>query len=308
MSLLVVGSVALDTIETPFGKAERIVGGAATYIALAASYFTKNIAIVSIIGGDFPKEMLETFKKKNIDLSGLEILPQEKSFFWHGRYHLDMNTRDTLETQLNVLTKFQPKVPEQHRKAEHVMLGNLDPKIQMAVLEQMKQRPKWIVMDTMNYWIENTLEDLEKVIAQTDVLIINDEEARMLAQTYSLTKAARWILEKGPKYVVIKKGEHGALLFGKDKVFVAPALPLEEVFDPTGAGDTFAGGFIGYLDAVQNYDFEHLKNAVIYGTVMASYCVEAFGPEKLLQLNQNAIQERYQILSDLVRFDHVYPF
>lgn len=303
MSLLVVGTVAYDAIETPFGKTDKILGGAATYISLAASYFTKDINLVSVVGGDFDKKYIEMLKKHHINTDGIQIKENEKTFFWSGKYHIDMNTRDTLETQLNVLATFDPIVPEQFRNADFLMLGNLMPSLQIKVLEQMNERPKLVVLDTMNFWMEVALDDLLKVIARVDVLTINDEEARLLSKEYSLVKAAQKILALGPKYLIIKKGEHGALLFNKDQVFFAPALPLEDVFDPTGAGDSFAGGFIGYLAQTKDISFENLKRAIIYGSAMASFCVEKFGTERLIGLSPSEVEERVQEFINLVQFD-----
>lgn len=305
MSLLVVGSVAFDAIETPFGKTDKIVGGAASYIALAASYFTKQIDLVSVIGDDFPQDFLNTLKSSGVNLAGLQVRKGEKSFFWKGKYHEDLNSRDTLDTQLNVLADFNPVVPEHARNAEFLMLGNLVPAIQRSVIEQMNSRPKLIVMDTMNFWMDTAMEDLRKTIAMVDVLAINDAEARQLSGDYSLVKAAQKILNMGPKVLVIKKGEHGALLFNKEEVFYAPALPLEEVFDPTGAGDTFAGGFIGYLAKSRDISFENMKRAIIFGSAMASFTVERFGTERLLGLDAKSIEARVQEFIELVQFELV---
>lgn len=303
MSLLVVGTVAYDAIETPFGKTDKILGGAATYISLAASYFTKDINLVSVVGGDFEKKHLEMLQKHHINTDGIQIKENEKTFFWAGKYHIDMNTRDTIETQLNVLSTFNPIVPDQFRNPDFLMLGNLMPSLQMKVLDQMIERPKLVVLDTMNFWMETALEDLVKVIARVDVLTINDEEARLLSKEYSLVKAAQKILALGPKYLIIKKGEHGALLFNKEQVFFAPALPLEEVFDPTGAGDSFAGGFIGYLAQTKDISFENMKRAIIFGSATASFCVEKFGTERLVGLPEDEVQERVQEFINLVQFD-----
>lgn len=305
MSLLVVGSVAFDAIETPFGKTDKIVGGAASYIALAASYFTKQIDLVSVIGDDFPQDFLNTLTSSGVNLEGLQVRKGEKSFFWKGKYHEDLNSRDTLDTQLNVLASFNPVVPEHARHAEFLMLGNLVPALQRSVIEQMKSRPKLIVMDTMNFWMDTAMEDLRKTIAMVDVLAINDAEARQLSGDYSLVKAAQKILNMGPKVLVIKKGEHGALLFNKEEVFYAPALPLEEVFDPTGAGDTFAGGFIGYLAKSRDISFENMKRAIIFGSAMASFTVERFGTERLLGLDAKSIENRVQEFIELVQFELV---
>jgi sugar/nucleoside kinase (ribokinase family) len=300
--LLIVGTVAFDAIETPFGKTDKILGGAATYIGLSASHFDANSAIVSIIGDDFPQEYLDLFKRNNIDIEGIEKVEGGKTFFWSGRYHNDLNSRDTLETQLNVLADFQPVVPENYKDAEFVMLGNLHPMVQLSVLEQVES-PKLVVLDTMNFWMDNALEDLKKVIAKVDVITINDEEARQLSGEYSLVKAARKIEAMGPKYVVIKKGEHGALLFYKEEIFFAPALPLEEVFDPTGAGDTFAGGFIGYLAKNEDISFENMKNAIIYGSNLASFCVEKFGTERMQELSKEEVHSRLKEFRKLTQFE-----
>ncbi|MBL7903067.1 MAG: sugar kinase [Bacteroidia bacterium] len=305
MSLLVVGSVAFDAIETPFGKTDKIVGGAASYIALAASYFTKNIDLVSVIGDDFPQDFLSTLKSSGVSLEGLQVKKGEKSFFWKGKYHNDLNSRDTLDTQLNVLADFQPVVPPSAKNAEFLMLGNLVPAVQRSVIEQMASRPKLIVMDTMNFWMDVAMEELKKTIAMVDVLAINDSEARQLSGEYSLVKASQIILNMGPSILIIKKGEHGALLFNKEEVFYAPALPLEEVFDPTGAGDTFAGGFIGYLSKTRDISFENMKRAIIFGSAMASFTVERFGTERLLGLSAKDIEERVQEFIELVQFELV---
>ncbi|MEL6863916.1 MAG: PfkB family carbohydrate kinase [Bacteroidota bacterium] len=303
MSLLTVGTVAFDSIETPFGKAERVIGGAATYISLAASYFTQPIQLVSVVGDDFPEPELKYMRKKGINLDGLQIKEGEKSFFWAGRYHDNMNTRDTLTTDLNVLADFNPKLPEAYRHAKFLMLGNLTPEIQLKVIRQMKKRPKLIVMDTMNFWMDVALKSLKKTIKQVDVLTINDEEARQLSGEYSLIKAAEVIQKMGPKYLVIKKGEHGALLFHGKQLFYAPALLLAEVHDPTGAGDTFAGGFMGYLAKTNRVNFNNMKRAVIYGSTMASFCVEAFSIDRLKGLNQRKINSRAKQFAKLVQFD-----
>lgn len=303
MSLLVVGTVAFDAIETPFGKTDKIVGGAASYIALAASYFHKQISLVSVVGDDFPKDFLNTLTSKGVDLEGLQVKAGEKSFFWSGRYHNDMNSRDTLETQLNVLEAFDPVVPENYKEVDFLMLGNLMPLVQQKVLNQLTKRPKLIVLDTMNFWMDIAMEELMNTLSQIDVLTINDSEARQLSGEYSLVKAAQKILAMGPKVLVIKKGEHGALLFNKEEVFFAPALPLEDVFDPTGAGDSFAGGFIGYLAKTQDISFENMKRAIIFGSAMASFTVEKFGTERLINLSDKDVQERIQEFIDLVQFD-----
>jgi sugar/nucleoside kinase (ribokinase family) len=302
MSILVVGTVAFDAIETPFGKTNKIVGGAATYICIASSFFSKKINLISVVGDDFPKETIQMLKKKQVDTTGLQIKKGEKTFFWSGKYHNNMNSRDTLDTQLNVLENFEPIVPEKHTNAEYLMLGNLMPSVQKKVLSQMKKRPKLVVLDTMNFWMDHFLPDLLEALEGVDVLTINDEEARQLSQEYSLIKAAKKILKMGPKYLIIKKGEHGALLFNKEEVFFAPALPLEDVCDPTGAGDSFAGGFIGYLEKTRDISFENMKRAVIYGSVLASFCVEKFGIEKIENLKQKEIECRLKKFVDLVEF------
>jgi sugar/nucleoside kinase (ribokinase family) len=303
MSLLVVGTVAFDAIETPFGKTDKIIGGAATYISLAASYFTKNIQLVSVVGGDFPQDALDNLKNHGVALDGLQIKKDQKSFFWSGRYHNDMNSRDTLATELNVLADFDPVVPESSREPDFLMLGNLMPSIQQKVMDQLTKRPKLIVLDTMNFWMDIAMDDLVKTIAQVDVLTINDAEARQLSGEYSLVKAAQKILALGLKVLIIKKGEHGALLFNKEQVFFAPALPLEDVFDPTGAGDSFAGGFVGYLAATKDISFENMKRAIIFGSAMASFTVEKFGVERLVGLSQQEVDDRVQEFVDLVQFD-----
>jgi len=301
--LIIVGTVAFDAIETPFGKTDKILGGAATFIALAAAQFKVDTAIVSVVGGDFPQAYLDLFTDKNIDISGIEIVKEGKTFFWSGKYHNDLNSRDTLVTELNVLAEFNPVVPDRFKDADVVMLGNLHPDIQMSVINQMKVKPKLIVLDTMNFWMDHTLEALTEVIKHVDVLTINDEEARQLTKEYSLVRAATQIHTLGPKYVVIKKGEHGALLFHDDNVFFAPALPLEDVFDPTGAGDTFAGGFVGYLAETENISFNNLKNAVIQGSNLASFCVERFGTERLNDLKKQEVEERLHQFKQLTQFD-----
>ena len=303
MSLLVVGTVAFDAIETPFGKTDKIVGGAASYIALASSYFTKEINLVSVVGDDFPQEFMNTLKGQGVNLDGLQIKQGEKSFFWSGRYHNDMNSRDTLDTQLNVLGDFDPIVPESYKNCEFLMLGNLMPAVQQKVLSQLSKRPKLIVLDTMNFWMDIAMPELLETLKGIDVLTINDSEARQLSGEYSLVKAAQKILAMGPKVLVIKKGEHGALLFNKDEVFFAPALPLEDVFDPTGAGDSFAGGFIGYLAKTKDISFENMKRAIIFGSAMASFTVEKFGTERLIGLSQEDVSDRVQEFVDLVQFD-----
>ncbi len=303
MSLVTVGTVAFDTIETPYGKAERVVGGACTYISLAASYFTKDINLVSVVGDDFPEEELKYMRKRGVNLDGLQIKQGEKSFFWAGRYHDNMNKRDTLDTQLNVLADFNPILPESYKTAKYLMLGNLTPEIQMKVIKQMKKRPKLIVLDTMNFWMDIAMPALKKVIKKVDVLTINDEEARQLSGEYSLVKAAKVIHKMGPKYLVIKKGEHGALLFEGENKFYAPALPLAQVFDPTGAGDTFAGGFIGYLAHTDKVNFANLKRAIIYGSALASFCVEEFSINRLKGLKKSEVNARVKQFVKLTKFD-----
>ena len=302
MSLIVVGSMAFDAIETPFGKSDKIIGGAGTYIAWCASNFTP-VKQISVVGGDFPQEELDALTARNVNLEGVQIKKDEKTFFWSGRYHMDMNTRDTLDTQLNVLANFTPVVPESFQGAEFLMLGNLVPSVQRSVIEQLKVRPKLIVMDTMNFWMEIALEELLKTISLVDVLLVNDSEARQLSGEYSLVKAAAKIREMGPKYVIIKKGEHGALLFYEDKIFVAPALPLEEVFDPTGAGDTFAGGFIAHLAKTNDISFDNMKRAIILGSAMASFCVEKFGTQRLREITKEDISDRMHQFVQLASFD-----
>ena len=301
--LLIVGTVAFDAIETPFGKTDKILGGAATFIGLSASQFGVQSAIVSVVGGDFPEGYLEMLQSKNIDTSGIEIVKGGKTFFWSGKYHNDMNSRDTLVTELNTLADFNPVVPENFKDADFLMLGNLHPSVQKAVIEQIPERPKLVVLDTMNFWMDNAWDELIDVIKKIDVITINDEEARQLSGEYSLVKAAQKIHEMGPKYVVIKKGEHGALLFNNGDVFFAPALPLEEVFDPTGAGDTFAGGFIGYLASTQDISFDNMKRAVIYGSNFASFCVEKFGIERMENLNSDEVQQRLKQFKQLTQFE-----
>lgn len=303
MSLLVVGTVAFDAIETPFGKTDKIVGGAATYIGLSASKFHNKINLVSVVGEDFPQDAIEMMQNHHVDTEGLQVKENEKTFFWSGRYHNDMNSRDTLDTQLNVLETFNPTVPDSYQNCECLMLGNLMPSIQQKVLDQLKERPKLIVLDTMNFWMDNFMDDLMVALKNVDVLTINDEEARQLSGEYSLVKAAKKILSFGPKYLIIKKGEHGALLFNDKEVFFAPALPLEEVFDPTGAGDTFAGGFVGHLCATKDYSFENMKRAVIIGSAMASFCVEKFGTERMNGLEMKEVNDRISHFVDLVQFD-----
>ena len=303
MSLVVVGSMAFDDIETPFGKSDKIVGGAATYIAWSASNFSHDIKQISVVGGDFPQTELNDLLARGVDLSGVQVKKDQKSFYWSGKYHMDMNTRDTLDTQLNVLADFNPVVPESYQDCEFLMLGNLVPAVQMSVIRQLKQRPRLIVMDTMNFWMQTALEDLEAVIGQVDVLLVNDSEARELSGQFSLVKAARTIMKMGPKYLIIKKGEHGALLFHEERVFFAPALPLEEVFDPTGAGDTFAGGFIGHIARTRDISYDNMKTAIIVGSAMASFAVEKFGTQRLREITKEDIDERIQAFVQLVNFD-----
>lgn len=302
MKLITVGTVAFDNIETPFGRADKVVGGAATYISLAASFFLDKQGIVSVVGEDFPQGMMATLRDKGVDLDGLEVLKGKESFFWSGKYHYDMNTRDTLETRLNVLLDLDPTLNADYKKAEYLMLGNLDPKVQAKVLDQV-EKPALVVMDTMNFWMDSALEQLRSVIARVDILTINDSEARQLSGEHSLVKAAHAILDMGPKYLVVKKGEHGALLFDKDRVFFAPALPLDDVVDPTGAGDTFAGGFIGYLARSGDHSFSNLKRAIIVGSAMASFCCEKFGVQRLLEVNREDLDLRIRQFVDLVDFD-----
>jgi sugar/nucleoside kinase (ribokinase family) len=303
MSLVVVGTMAFDAIETPFGKADKIIGGSAIYVAYTASNFIKPVQQVSIIGYDFPQQELKELQSRGVQLDGVVVVPDRKSFFWSGKYHLDMNTRDTLVTDLNVLADFDPVLPESYRESEFVMLGNLAPRIQIKVIEQMKKRPKLIVMDTMNFWMETALDDLKIVLQMIDVLLVNDSEARQLTGEFSLVKAARKILKMGPSYLIIKKGEHGALLFYGNQVFFAPALPLEEVFDPTGAGDTFAGGFIGHIAKTKDISFDNMKTAIIVGSAMASFCVEKFGAVRLKEITKPDIDARLEEFVELVNFD-----
>ena len=303
MKIVSVGTVAFDAIETPFGKTDKIVGGACTYISLSAAYFNNSPHLISVVGEDFPKETIALFKDRGINTEGLQIKNGEKTFFWSGKYHQDMNTRDTLDTQLNVLESFDPIVPNSYQDCDILMLGNLTPSVQMKVIQQMKTRPKLIVLDTMNFWMEIAMEDLKQVIKEIDVLTINDEEARLLSGVHSLKKAAKIILEMGPRYLIIKKGEHGALLFGENNIFYAPALPLEEVFDPTGAGDTFAGGFVGHLSSCDTINWEAMKRAIIVGSAMASFTVEKFGIEKLIELDKSQIDQRINEFKNLVSFN-----
>lgn len=294
MSLLTIGTVAFDAIETPFGKTDKIIGGAATFVSLAASYFTKEVNLVAVVGDDFPSDYIEFLNERGVNTEGLQIKEGEKSFFWSGRYHNDMNSRDTLVTELNVLADFDPIIPESYQNCQYLMLGNLTPQVQRTVIERLHKRPKLIVMDTMNFWMNVALDDLLGVLKMIDVLSINDEEARQLSGEYSLRKAAKKIMTMGPNTLIIKKGEHGALLFQGDDVFFAPALPLEEVFDPTGAGDTFAGGFVGYLASTDDLSFENMKRAIVYGSAMASFCVERFGTERLQTITQAELDGRIQ--------------
>jgi sugar/nucleoside kinase (ribokinase family) len=303
MSLISVGTMAFDAIETPFGKTDKIIGGSAMYVAYAAANFVKPIQQVSIIGYDFPNEEMDELKRRGVQLEGVEIVKDKKSFFWSGRYHEDMNSRDTLITDLNVLADFNPKVPDSYQGAEFLMLGNLAPAVQISVIKQLKQRPKLITMDTMNFWMEIAMDDLKKVLKQVDLLMVNDAEARQLTGQFSLVKAAKVIMTMGPKFLIIKKGEHGALLFHGDQVFFAPALPLEDVFDPTGAGDTFAGGFMGHLAKTGDISFENMKRAIIVGSAMASFCVEKFGPTRLKEITKEDIDRRILQFRDLVSFE-----
>lgn len=301
--LVIVGTVAFDAIETPFGKTDKILGGAGTYIGLSAANFKLDSAVVSVVGEDFPQEYIDLLKNRNINTEGIEVVKGGKTFFWSGKYHNDMNSRDTLVTELNVLADFQPKVPAAYQDAEVVMLGNLHPMVQSSVLDQMTTKPKLVVLDTMNFWMDCALEDLKAIIKRVDVITINDEEARQLSGEYSLVKAAKAIHKMGPKYVVIKKGEHGALLFENEKIFFAPALPLEEVFDPTGAGDTFAGGFAGYIAQTGNYSFNNMKNAIIQGSNLASFCVEKFGTERMVNLKPEEVAARLSQFKELTAFE-----
>jgi sugar/nucleoside kinase (ribokinase family) len=301
--LLAVGTVAFDAIETPFGKTDKILGGSGTFVGLAASQFGVEIGVVSVVGGDFPKSYLDMMNSKGIDTSGVEIIKEGKTFFWSGKYHNDMNSRDTLVTELNVLENFTPVVPDSFKDAGIVMLGNLHPLTQASVLDQITEQPKLVVLDTMNFWMDIALEDLHAVLKRVDVITINDEEARQLSGEYSLVNAAKKIHSMGPKYVVIKKGEHGAILFNDGKMFYAPALPLAEVFDPTGAGDTFAGGFCGYLAKTENISFENMKNAIIYGSNLASFCVEKFGTERMQNLKKDEVNKRLEAFKELTQFD-----
>lgn len=303
MSLLLVGTMAFDALETPFGKVDRIIGGSGTYAAWAASNFAKPINMVSIVGGDFPQEEIAALEARGVSFDGLEVVPDGKSFFWSGKYHLDMNTRDTLVTDLNVLAQFDPKIPESYQGSEYVMLGNLAPSVQISVMKQLTKRPKLVIMDTMNFWMDVAMDDLRTILGMVDLLMVNDSEARQLSGEYSLVKAAKKIQAMGPKYLIIKKGEHGALLFFNEQIFAAPALPLEDVFDPTGAGDTFAGGFIGYLARINDVTFENMKAAVIMGSALASFCVEKFGPSRMQELTAEEIETRVNEFINLANFE-----
>lgn len=303
MSLIALGTMAFDALETPFGKVDRIIGGSATYVAWAASNFTQPVKQVSIIGGDFPKEAIRALEQRGVVFDGVEVVEDGKSFFWSGRYHMDMNARDTLVTELNVLAQFEPKLPAHYQDCEFLMLGNLSPSVQMSVIRQLDRRPRLVAMDTMNFWMETSLDELKAVMQKVDVLMINDSEARQLSGEYSLVKAAMKIQQMGPQYLVIKKGEHGALLFHDKQVFFAPALPLEEVFDPTGAGDTFAGGFMGHMARTGDVSFENMKTAIIVGSAMASFCVERFGPERLQSVTRQEIDTRIREFVELVNFE-----
>lgn len=302
MSLVIIGTVAFDTIETPFGKTDKILGGAGTFASLAASYLCDRIKLVSVIGEDFGSRNLAVIKDRGIDVSGVQIVPGGQTFWWSGRYHNDMNSRDTLATDLNVLANFDPIIPDSYQDCEYLLLGNLTPQVQLITLGRLRRKPKLVVLDTMNYWMNVALDDLKKVLKEVDVLTINDAEARQLSGEYSLVKAAKVILAMGPKYLIIKKGEHGALLFGENQIFSAPALPLADVFDPTGAGDSFAGGFIGYLAKVKSINFNNMKNALIFGSVLASFCVEKFGTDRLVDLTDGDIQKRLNAFVALSQF------
>jgi sugar/nucleoside kinase (ribokinase family) len=303
MSLITLGTMAFDAIETPFGKVDKIVGGSATYVAYAASHLVKPVQQISIIGNDFPQAEIDELERRGVQTEGVERVPDKKSFFWSGKYHMDMNTRDTLITDLNVLADFNPKVPASYQGAEFLMLGNLMPSLQIDLINQLQKRPKLIVLDTMNFWMDTALADLKKALTMIDVLLINDTEARQLSGEFSLVKAAKKVMEMGPRFLIIKKGEHGALLFHENHVFFAPALPLEDVFDPTGAGDTFAGGFIGHLARTKDISFENMKTAIIMGSAMASFCVEKFGPQRLKEINRTEIDNRLTEFVQLVNFD-----
>ncbi|MFY7890240.1 MAG: PfkB family carbohydrate kinase [Spirosomataceae bacterium] len=303
MSLLAIGSVAFDAIETPYGKTDKIIGGAGTYISLSSSYFKTPLNLVAVVGEDFPAEYIELLKGKGVDTTGLQIKEGEKSFFWAGRYHNNMNSRDTLVTELNVLGTFDPIIPAAYQDCQYLMLGNLTPAVQKTVIDRLENRPKLIVMDTMNFWMDIAMDDLKTVLKMVDVLCINDEEARQLSGDYSLRTASKTIMAMGPKTLIIKKGEHGALLFQGEKMFFCPALPLEEVFDPTGAGDTFVGGFIGYLAKTDDISFENMKSAIVYGSAMASFCVEKFGTERLVDLTYEELMSRVQEFKELAGFE-----
>jgi len=303
MSLVIVGTVAFDAIETPFGKTDKIVGGAATFAGLAASYLFPDVKLISVIGEDFGDDNLNIIKSRGINVEGVEVISGGKSFFWSGKYHNDMNSRDTLITELNVLADFDPKIPASYQDCEYLLLGNLTPAVQMATLNRLENKPKLVVLDTMNFWMDVALDELKEVLKKVDVLTINDAEARQLSGEYSLVKAAEKILQMGPQYLIIKKGEHGALLFGEGQVFSAPALPLADVFDPTGAGDSFAGGFIGYLAKLQSINFANMKNAIIFGSALASFCVEKFGTERLQNLSNEEISNRIQEFVKLSKFE-----
>ncbi|MEP6614991.1 MAG: PfkB family carbohydrate kinase [Ginsengibacter sp.] len=303
MAVITLGSMAFDAIETPFGKIDKIVGGSATYLAYAASHLVKPVQQISIIGNDFPESELDELTKRGVQLEGVEKVHDKKSFFWSGKYHMDMNTRDTLVTDLNVLADFNPIVPESYQGAEFLMLGNLMPSLQISLINQLKKRPKLIVLDTMNFWMDTALDDLKKALTMIDVLLINDTEARQLSGEFSIVKSAKKVMEMGPKFLIVKKGEHGALLFHENHVFFAPALPLEEVFDPTGAGDTFAGGFIGHIARTKDISFENMKTGIIMGSAMASFCVEKFGPQRLKEINKSDIDHRLEEFVQLVNFD-----
>jgi sugar/nucleoside kinase (ribokinase family) len=303
MSLIAVGSMAFDAIETPFGKSDKIIGGAATYIAWAASHFVQPIRQVSVVGGDFPQQELNELAKRGVDTEGVQIKKDQKSFFWAGKYHMDMNSRDTLVTELNVLGDFDPIIPDSYQGSEFLMLGNLSPAVQHSVIERLHQRPRLVAMDTMNFWMETQMDELQRVLKLVDILLINDAEARQLSGEFSLVKAAKKIAEMGPRYLVFKKGEHGALLFNENHVFFAPALPLEDVFDPTGAGDTFAGGFIGHIARTKDISFDNMKTAIIVGSAVASFCVEKFGTERLKEITREDIDNRIRQFIDLVQFD-----
>lgn len=303
MSLVIIGSVAFDAIETPFGKTDKIVGGAGTFASLAASYLFDNVKLIGVVGEDFGDDNLKILQKRKINVEGVQIKEGEKSFFWSGKYHNDMNSRDTLVTELNVLGEFDPIVPDSYQDCKYLLLGNLSPQVQLTTLNRLKKKPKLVVLDTMNFWMDIALPELKDVLRQVDVLTINDEEARQLSGQFSLVKAAELILDMGPKYLIIKKGEHGALLFGNGQIFSAPALPLADVFDPTGAGDTFAGGFIGYLASVRSINFNNMKNAIIFGSALASFCVEKFGTQRLQELTKKDITQRIARFTTLSRFE-----